>query len=111
MEVSLNMVGVRTSMALLNTTMMRDKRYYGDVKHHFGGENTKRSTINTIKGIISSTMVLNGILVTGLLLRIYIPAVVVAPQITPVYIHQWLVKSSLERKLHPPAYGCIKKRK
>ncbi len=71
MEVSLNMVGVRTSMALLNSTMMRGKHYYGDVKHHFGGENTKRSTISTIKGIISSTMVLNGILVTGLLPTYY----------------------------------------
>ncbi len=74
MEVSLNMVGVRTSMALLNTTMMRGKIHYYDVKHHFGGENTKRSTISTIstiKGIISSTMVLNGILVTGLLPTYY----------------------------------------
>ncbi len=58
-------------MALLNSTMIRGKLYYGDIKHHFGGENTKRSTISTIKGIISSTMVLNGIMVTGLLLTYY----------------------------------------
>ena len=71
MEVSLNMVGVRTSMALLNSTMIRGKLYYGDIKYHFGGENTKTSTISTIKGIISSTIVLNGILVKGLLPTYY----------------------------------------
>lgn len=38
-------------------------------------------------------------------------AVVIAAQIAPVYIHQWLVKSSLERKLHSPHMGAHKEKR
>ena len=54
-------------------------------------------------------MVLNGILTGFILPALYIPAATVAPKIAPVYI-QWLLKSSLEWKLHPPPHvGAYRK--
>lgn len=57
-------------------------------------------------------MVPNDILVIQVLLPTYlcIPAAAVASQIAPVYI-QWLVKSSLERKLHPPSIWAHKEKR
>jgi hypothetical protein len=56
------MVGVYTSMSLLNTTMAKHKYNYGDANTTLVGKITKRSAINAIKDIISSTMVPNDIL-------------------------------------------------
>jgi len=65
------MVGVYTSMSLLNTTMAKHKYNYSDANTTLVGEITKRSAINAIKDIISSTMVPNDILVIQALLPTY----------------------------------------
>ena len=65
------MVGVYTSMSLLNTTMAKHKYNYGDANTTFVGKITKRSAINAIKDIISSTMVPNDILAIQALLPTY----------------------------------------
>ena len=53
-------------------------------------------------------MELNGILTGFILPTLYIPDATVAPKIAPVYI-QWLPKSSLGWKLHPPHVGAYRK--